>query len=65
MTCPCSPVDKSLGHHDVWYSMTCMVAIVRRFNPSFGPVRHVCLLKNYFIIIPMNMMIREIVLGRK
>jgi len=24
------------------------------FNPSLGPVRHVCLLKNYFIIIPMH-----------
>jgi len=35
------------------------------FNPSLGPVRRVRLLKNYFIIIPMHVMIREIIQGRK
>ena len=44
--------------------MTCAVAVVYRFNPSFGPVKHVCLLKIYFIIIPMHVMIREIIPGR-
>ena len=43
-TCPCSPVVKSLGRH-VWYSVTCAIAVVRRFNLSFGPVRRVHLLK--------------------
>ena len=41
-----------------------MVAVVRRFNLSFRPVRRVRLLKNYFIIIPMHVTIREIILGR-
>jgi len=44
--------------------VTYAVAIVRRFSPSFGPVRHIRLLKIYFIIIPMHMMIREIIPGR-
>jgi len=42
-----------------------MVAVVRRFNLSFGLVRCVRLLKNYFIIIPMHVIIREIIMGRK
>jgi len=46
-------------------SVTCAVAVVQRFNSSLGPIRHVHLLKNYFIIIPMHMMIREISPGRK
>jgi len=44
--------------------VTCAVAVVRRFNPSFGPVRRVRLLKIYFIIIPMHVMIMEIIPGR-
>jgi len=35
-----------------------------RFKPRPRP-RPVCLLENYFIIIPMHMMIREIIPGRK
>jgi len=42
-----------------------VVAVVQRFNPSFDAVRRVRLLKNYFIIIPIHMMIREIIPGRK
>jgi len=57
-------VDKSFGRH-VEYSMTCAVSVVWRFNPNLGPVRRVRLLKNYFIIIPMHTMIREIIPGRK
>jgi len=45
--------------------MTCAVSVVWRFNPNLGPVRRVRLLKNYFIIIPMHTMIREIIPGRK
>jgi len=40
------------------------VAIVQRFNPTFGPVRHVRLLKIYSVIIPMHVMIRDIIPGR-
>ena len=43
----------------------CTVAVVCRFNMSLGPVRHVRLLKNYFIIIPTHMMIWEIIPVRK
>jgi len=39
--------------------------VVGRFSPSLGPVRRICLLKNYFIIIPTRMMIREIIPGRR
>jgi len=41
------------------------VAVVWRFNPTLGLVRRVLLLKNYFIIILMHMMIMEIIVGRK
>ena len=44
--------------------MTCAVAVAWRFNPGFGPVMRVRLLKIYFIIIPMHVMIREIIPGR-
>ena len=45
--------------------MTCAAPVVRRFNPSFGPVRRVRLrLKSYFIIIPMHVMTREVIPGR-
>jgi len=46
------------------YSVTRAAAVVRRFNPTFGPVRLVRLLKIYSVIIPMHVMIREIILGR-
>jgi len=49
-----------ISHSDA----TCAVTVVQRFNPIFGPVRHVCLLKVYFIIIPMHVMIGEIIPGR-
>jgi len=55
--CPCSPVDELLGCH-VRCSVTCVVAVVRRFNPSLGVARRIRLLKNYFVIITMHMMIR-------
>jgi len=54
--------SKTLGCQ-VQYSVTCAAPVVRRFNPSFGPVRRVCLLKSYFII-PMHVMIREVIPGR-
>jgi len=41
-----------------------MVDVVRRFNPSFGPVRRIRLVKIYLTTIPMHVMIREIILGR-
>jgi len=44
--------------------MTCVAPVVRRFNPSFGSVRRVRLPKSYFIIIPMQVMIREVIPGR-
>jgi len=44
--------------------VTCAVAVVWRFSPSFGPVRHVRLLKIYFIIIPVQVIIREIIPDR-
>ena len=50
LTCPCSPVVKSLGRH-VQYSVTFAVAGVR-FEPQLGRVR------------PMHMMTREIIPGR-
>jgi len=40
--------------------VTCAVAVVRRFNPSLGPVRRVRL-----IIIAMHIIIREIIPGRE
>jgi len=44
--------------------VTCAAPVVRRFNPSFCPVRRVRLLKSYFIIIPMHVMITEVIPGR-
>jgi len=41
--------------------MTHAVAVVWRFNPTFGPVRRVSLLKIYSVIIPTYMMVREII----
>jgi len=41
-----------------------VVAVVWRFNLTFGPVRRVRLLKICFVIIPMHVMIREIIPGR-
>ena len=60
LTCPCSPVVKSLECH-VQQSMIFAVAGVR-FEPQ--PVR-VRLLKELFQIIPMHMVIREIISSRK
>jgi len=62
-TCLCGPVSKTLGCH-LQYSVTCAAPVIRRFNPSFGPVRRVHLLKSYFIIIPMHVMIRKVIPGR-
>jgi len=42
----------------------CAAPVVQWFNPTFGPVRRVHLLKIYFVIIPMHVTIREIIPGR-
>ena len=60
LPCPCSPMVKPLGRH-VQYSVTFAVA-EDRFKPWPWCVR---LLKELFQIIPMHMMTREIIPGRK
>jgi len=37
--------------------VACAAPVVQRFNPSFGLVRRICLLKIYFIIIPVHVII--------
>jgi len=53
-TCPCGPVVKVLGRH-VQYSVTCSVASAWVYP----------LTKELFLIIPMHLMNRELILGHE